>query len=299
MDLVYRVASATKTFSLAQLNKATIGRAPDCNIVLLDRAVSRYHAHIEAIGGQYLIQDGNSSNGTFLNGLRLNAQSQVSLREGDVVEIGAVRFACGSAESLDRDHAPGERALLTDVGHPLMDLLRDGHSRPGLELAEIGTRMMRGFVGVPRPIGLQRGLELVADRVGVDTIALFMKENRSLKLVAGRPKHEAVRLLGDIARRAWERQEGRIVRGLVAVDSTASRDTTVQPLYSSAAVTIVEDSPMGVIAVERVEVHAFDRADLALLAVLGELLVRTLAMGSQNPNDTRFGVAEQEAGSAT
>src|SRR3954464_13533048 len=96
MNLVYKDGDGTNAFSLAKQPRATIGRASDCSLVLTDRSVSRHHASVETMGDQFLVQDANSSNGTFLNGMRLSSLSQIALREGDVLEIGAVRFVCGS-----------------------------------------------------------------------------------------------------------------------------------------------------------------------------------------------------------
>lgn len=49
----------------------TIGRSPQCNIVVNSNAVSRLHAKIERDGLRYLLIDTHSANGTFVNGRRL------------------------------------------------------------------------------------------------------------------------------------------------------------------------------------------------------------------------------------
>ncbi|MCQ3972730.1 MAG: hypothetical protein DPW09_04695, partial [Anaerolineae bacterium] len=50
---------------------STIGRAPQCDIVVDSKAVSRLHARIERNGPRYLLHDLHSANGTFVNGRRL------------------------------------------------------------------------------------------------------------------------------------------------------------------------------------------------------------------------------------
>ncbi len=55
------------------MKSVTIGRSPDCDIILpQDSAVSRIHARVSVVGGKYLYEDlgKNSSviNGQFLNG---------------------------------------------------------------------------------------------------------------------------------------------------------------------------------------------------------------------------------------
>jgi len=65
----------------------TIGRKGDKSIVLEDDPkVSRYHATIYWQDGDYLLEDANSSNGTFLNRQRLAEPRR--LRDGDEIQVG-------------------------------------------------------------------------------------------------------------------------------------------------------------------------------------------------------------------
>ncbi len=67
-------------------NQVTIGREEGLDIVLQDAESSRRHARISWQGGQYVIEDLGSTNGTFVNGIQLTAP-QV-LRPGDSIGIG-------------------------------------------------------------------------------------------------------------------------------------------------------------------------------------------------------------------
>lgn len=70
---------------------ATVGREPANAIALPDDStVSRRHASIRADGDGFVINDEGSSNGVFVNGVRV-AGSQ-PLRPGDEVQIGGTRF---------------------------------------------------------------------------------------------------------------------------------------------------------------------------------------------------------------
>ncbi|MDP9330160.1 MAG: DUF3662 domain-containing protein [Actinomycetota bacterium] len=64
----------------------TIGRNPDCDVVLKDKAASRHHAQIKATDGHFTLTDLGSTNGTRLNGQTI--QSRV-LEDGDRITIGA------------------------------------------------------------------------------------------------------------------------------------------------------------------------------------------------------------------
>jgi pSer/pThr/pTyr-binding forkhead associated (FHA) protein len=64
----------------------TIGRNPTEGLVLgSDSLVSRQHARLEYAGGQWILTDVGSRNGTFVNGARVTRQA---LRPGDQIQIG-------------------------------------------------------------------------------------------------------------------------------------------------------------------------------------------------------------------
>jgi sigma-B regulation protein RsbU (phosphoserine phosphatase) len=63
-----------------------IGRQEEAAIFLESLAVSRQHARILCHGGEYFVEDVGSSNGTFVNGRRINGP--IRLSEGDALQIG-------------------------------------------------------------------------------------------------------------------------------------------------------------------------------------------------------------------
>ncbi len=64
----------------------TIGRGDDCDIIIHDRQVSRFHAEIKySENGDFVITDLNSKNGTMVNGDAIN--KMVSLKDGDEIKI--------------------------------------------------------------------------------------------------------------------------------------------------------------------------------------------------------------------
>ena len=66
--------------------KATLGRAPDNDIILEDLKVSRHHAVIAFTEERYSITDLESANGTFVNGIR--TRESHPLRAKDVISLG-------------------------------------------------------------------------------------------------------------------------------------------------------------------------------------------------------------------
>lgn len=65
-----------------------IGRAADNTIVLSDERVSAHHAQLAYTGGQWVLQDSGSRNGTFVNELRLEGPMVVTFE--DQIQIGAI-----------------------------------------------------------------------------------------------------------------------------------------------------------------------------------------------------------------
>lgn len=80
---------AGKVFML-EGSPVVLGRRDSCDIVLPDESVSRRHARLEPRKEGWLITDLNSSNGTFVNGVRIRT---ASLSPGDTVKLGATLCA--------------------------------------------------------------------------------------------------------------------------------------------------------------------------------------------------------------
>jgi DNA-binding NtrC family response regulator len=67
-------------------DKALLGRASDCDLILFDRSASRRHAEITRTDDGFLIEDLNSTNGTLVNDLPITGS--VPLQPYDCIKIG-------------------------------------------------------------------------------------------------------------------------------------------------------------------------------------------------------------------
>ena len=73
------------TYDLAA--EVTVGRAPGCGVSLPDSTVSQLHARVFRRDGRLYIEDLGSTNGTWVNRVRVGAPAV--LKRGDRVQVGS------------------------------------------------------------------------------------------------------------------------------------------------------------------------------------------------------------------
>ena len=132
--LVYRDTTSQQILTLtAEAERATVGRGDDVDVALdFDENVSRLHAELERIGGQWTVSDdGLSRNGSFVNDERVSGRRR--LRDGDVIRFGStlVEFCApigsGGSETAAAPDAPAptlsetQRKILIALCRPYRD----------------------------------------------------------------------------------------------------------------------------------------------------------------------------------
>lgn len=104
----------------------SIGRNPAADITFDDPLVSRSHARILVLGdGSVAVEDLHSTNGVYVNGVRLGRNSQ-RLREGDRLLIGTFELSVFGArrarlESPTREAPAESEAPLSEIEAPATD----------------------------------------------------------------------------------------------------------------------------------------------------------------------------------
>ncbi len=79
-----------KTFRILPGNERTIGRATGADFIIDAALVSRVHCRVTALtGGELEIKDLESTNGTYVNGERIET---ARLASGDRLQVGRVEF---------------------------------------------------------------------------------------------------------------------------------------------------------------------------------------------------------------
>ena len=171
--------------------RTTLGRRPYNDIVIDNLAVSGEHAAMQMAGNEVLLEDLNSTNGTYVNGKSVKKHT---LRNGDTIEVGKykVKFvseiegnnfdktmlfkageAPAAAANLGSDTATLRVLSGTASGRevPLTKVVTTV-GKPGVAVASI-TRRNNGFVvahvegpGVPTLNGAPIGGEAVALKSG-------------------------------------------------------------------------------------------------------------------------------------
>lgn len=127
-------------FPLEHDQEIIVGRSSDLDMVLVEEMVSRKHARIRVAGTQITIEDLGSTNGTFVNGEKIQS---AQLREGDRVLIGTsilklvaserggsegrvfdstARRAVANVQRTTEESAPRMAGSLEEI--PLPDLLQ-------------------------------------------------------------------------------------------------------------------------------------------------------------------------------
>lgn len=146
-----------------------VGRSPDCDLLLPDPFLSRFHARFYRRDDDLWVEDLGSSNGTVVNGDRIDAATRLAV--GDEVRLSDTRITVArpAAEGRDvRAELPGDAGLT--ALKPVSELLADHDpstlDRRGDQLARYTARLrllndLHRELG--RSIALGEVLELVLD----------------------------------------------------------------------------------------------------------------------------------------
>ena len=74
-----------------------MGRSPECDIQFIVENVSRRHARVFFHNEEYMIEDLESTNGLFVNGVKV---VRCALRNNDQIELGGVRLLFNEEKGL-------------------------------------------------------------------------------------------------------------------------------------------------------------------------------------------------------
>ncbi len=118
----------------------TVGRGEESDIPLFDTGMSRRHFQVEIRAGNVIVSDLNSTNGTFVNGQRIQKSA---LATGDILTAGASVFELQIVQK-DKDKRASSTAIMT---------WPDGGPPPGFQALKAVNLDESSFLNVPEDKG--------------------------------------------------------------------------------------------------------------------------------------------------
>ena len=165
-----------------------LGRHPACDIVLESGSVSRQHARITNIDGNYYIEDLHSRNGTYVNGQSLSGQQ--SLNEND--EIGICELSlifhlappeAGGEFATDSKTDVRQGATIVDdeaqsSGATIMSQLDLSSGPVGMRLQVNTEAKLKALLEISRNLGRAIGLVDVLPKILDSLFKIFIQADR-------------------------------------------------------------------------------------------------------------------------
>lgn len=275
-----------------------IGRAKECDLVLLEEAVSRRHARILGRGDGYYVEDLGSRNGTFLNGNAI--QQPTLLSHNDCIQLVDVALGFdgrpspgptedtsqpGSNRSLPRSKRLAETVAQIDVGTFGADWT---HANAASKLEAV-LELSRGLQDAYELDHVQEQLldALFRILVRMDRACLFRVEEHSerIRIAAMRSRGSSSDPSSTIAPLAWTVVEEALSQrqALLVSETETARNVQssihVPPTLSVMCAPLMDTSraPLGALFVETsCAEQVFTHEDLDVLACVALLASRAV-----------------------
>jgi pSer/pThr/pTyr-binding forkhead associated (FHA) protein len=109
--VVVKGRSATQAVRIPEGTALTVGRQDGCQLRIVSSLVSRKHCELRNDRGKLLVRDLQSSNGTYLDGLKIDSQAEI--QPGQMLTIGNVvfRVELEKAAGVAPTSRPGDTAV--------------------------------------------------------------------------------------------------------------------------------------------------------------------------------------------
>lgn len=115
----------------------TVGRDVQCNIRPTSELVSKHHCTVWKQGLGLFVKDNGSTNGTFINGLRVDGERE--LNDGDVVGVGNMKLKAHLFAAVKGDARfakAAEETILTEKGGSVAPDPA-GTTKPGFDASDV------------------------------------------------------------------------------------------------------------------------------------------------------------------
>jgi serine phosphatase RsbU (regulator of sigma subunit) len=291
---------------------AIIGRSTLADLTISDRFLSRRHARLFRDGGEWVIEDLGSRNGTLVNGAKISQPTVV--RPGDVIGLSASVVVVGAGAGVGVGGNAGSAAS-TDDGRSVFRAAETilGESRQAMSRSDVAdpdelrraADQLRVLVDVHQALAESMTVDELFDKV-LDRVfvhlrpqhgAVFLREDGELVRAASRSKEshadefpESQSLAGEV-----------IDKGLAAVvydTSTDERFLRAESLLAAgvrslvAAPLLTRKGALGMIVLSSdLAEREFREHDMELLVVVASavgLRMRNLALAEEAAERRRF-----------
>ena len=299
--MLYKLISAEgdQAFDLRPGSTLIVGRALNCDIPVFDATISRRHAEVAADPQGVQVTDLGSSNGTFLNGTRVE---QCRVASGDVITFGKVAFRLREVAPPPEPVTPtpptgpapkpgstiiGKLAVGSLGTGGLVDVLRSSGPQAVTGAPEDRTQMkLAALLKVATDLTKQVDVNVLLDLVVEKCFDLFQGDRASILLgdtaqtlqprVA---RDKKARALGElvpqsIARAAFENKDALLSENASEDARFGGQSILMQQVRSAMCAPLVgsENRALGVIYVDsQMTNHRFTRDDLEFLAAFSSI----------------------------
>jgi HD-GYP domain-containing protein (c-di-GMP phosphodiesterase class II)/pSer/pThr/pTyr-binding forkhead associated (FHA) protein len=264
-------------------SRATIGRKSDNLVCLLDAKASRTHARIYATKEGFLIEDLESSNGTYINGNKIES---ILLKSGDKIRIGFTELCfleTGSSEVEEKNlHATiALEKKLPDLGQNEIAERLSAQPEDSLDAQHLQTIMR-----INRAIGGELKLEMVLEKI-LEEIFLVLRPERGaimalneatgkLDIICSRSEGGSESLSDllisrSILNRVLEESVGMLIDDATTDDRfSPSESISIDRIRSALCVPLIQrNEVIGIIYADALtQVKAFTEQDLDLLTTI-------------------------------
>jgi signal transduction histidine kinase/DNA-binding response OmpR family regulator len=176
----------------------TLGRHPNCEIVLSNSEVSRFHARLLHQPDGYFLEDLNSRNGTYVNGQRIEGRQR--LADGDHLELSDVEltFLLGAPDRAAETLPLPKPAALPDAAPPAPPEGKPGSSStvvsvldavtsPGQRVELNSASKLRAMLEITRSLGTSLAVDEVLPKILDTVFDLFPQAYRGYILLSEEP----------------------------------------------------------------------------------------------------------------
>ncbi len=176
----------------------TIGRSPECHVVLDMAAVSRRHAEILEDAGAFWVKDHGSRNGTLVNGQKVNDRTK--LHDGDQILICDVAFEFRQrpragilatvpeiASSLLGPREPADEEDEIDAANVMATLDVSGGSRSSWHLSAKPETQLKAMIEISQSLGNSLNATDILPKLLDSLFKIFVQADRGFVIMRPKP----------------------------------------------------------------------------------------------------------------